>query len=380
MEVIIERESANDAEAVVVAVLCQSGTTVKKGQRILDVETSKAVQEIYAPVQGILFHSLKVGDTVKLGLAIAHVTQETTPRESKPTTIKHIEAPNQTLSNATFADPSSQTHVGARLSRDAAALAAQHGLTAADFAAEFITSADVRRHLSPGASPASTAAPIQVAHIKPAVGGPAREVRELPPHKRQELKSLGRGAGGSMLSVVGTSLGKQLPERKGDGFFDGKIVDLVIYEASRLMKAFPRLNAAYQDGMIELYHDVNAGIAFDGADRLVVYGIEASDQLKLEQIQDEISEALLRYIENKLTVRELTRATFTITDLSGMEIEFMLPLLPEGQSCIIGITKSQERGYGLYAGFDHRVTEGMEASRFLQDLRQRLIAALGVGT
>jgi pyruvate/2-oxoglutarate dehydrogenase complex dihydrolipoamide acyltransferase (E2) component len=266
-----------------------------------------------------------------------------------------------------------------RLSRDAAAFAAQHGLGPADFDADFITVDDVRRRLGLGtpqtvAQSQPSAASIQ--QSKPAGRARLGELKELPAHKHEERKVLSRGAGTSMLSVVGTTLGPQPFLRKDQGFFETKIIDLVAYEASRLMQTFGKLNAAYRDGSVEFYSEVNAGVAFDGGGRLVVYGIERSDKRELEDIQEEIIEGLMKYTQSKLTARELTRATFTITDLSSMEVDFVLPLLPEGQSCIIGITKTAERGYGLYVGFDHRVTEGMEAAHFLQDLRKRLVNAL----
>src|SRR3546814_21022729 len=51
-----------------------------------------------------------------------------------------------------------------------------------------------------------------------------------------------------------------------------------------------------------------------------------------------------------------------------MQVDFVWPILPAGQSCIIAIARSPALGYGLYVGFDHRVTEGREVAAFLGEL------------
>ena len=80
-----------------------------------------------------------------------------------------------------------------------------------------------------------------------------------------------------------------------------------------------------------------------------------------------------RYAQNTLTAAELTRATFTVTDLSAHPLDFVLPLLPAGQSCIIGVTRGPDGGFRLSCGFDHRVTEGGEVAQFLAEVRERLL-------
>src|SRR5260370_20063474 len=64
VDIIVEQISANDVSAIVVEVYLVDGSAVREGDRILAVETSKAVYEVFAPANGIFVHSLKVGDTV----------------------------------------------------------------------------------------------------------------------------------------------------------------------------------------------------------------------------------------------------------------------------------------------------------------------------
>jgi len=161
--------------------------------------------------------------------------------------------------------------------------------------------------------------------------------------------------------------------REGD-FLSGRITDLVIYESARLMRKYRRMNAAYRDGCMMEHEAVHAGLAIDGGTGLIVYGIENADRVGLNELSAIMAEAVAGYVENTLRPAELTRATYTVTDLSEAELDFIFPLLPQGQSCIIGITRSERNGFGLFAGFDHRVTEGREVSMFLGELRDRVVS------
>jgi pyruvate/2-oxoglutarate dehydrogenase complex dihydrolipoamide acyltransferase (E2) component len=356
-EIMVERQSANDAEATVVEIDCASGTAVKRDQRIFAIETSKAVEEICAPIDGILVHRLTKGEIVPFGVAIAEIRDAPGGSEPAP-----ADRGNGADRAAVAPTPAAGQRQPPRLSRAAAALAAQHGIAATAFASDFVTAAQVRRHLG-SAAPAPTT--------------PAAELEPVAARKREEIRALSQGAGASMLSIVGAELGAVGLERSDLGpMFATRIVDVVVYEAARLMRRFGKLNAAWHDGGIEYHDAVNAGIAYDDGGRLVVYGIAKADELSLDDIQDAILDGFRKYVTNRLTAQELTRATFTVTDLSPTQTDFVFPLLPRGQSCIIGIAGSPARGFRLYLGFDHRVTEGLEAARFLQQLREAIGAAL----
>ncbi len=159
-----------------------------------------------------------------------------------------------------------------------------------------------------------------------------------------------------------------------NAFFADRIVDIVAYEAARLMRAYPRLNAAWAAGdTVKTHAHINAGIAFDdGQSGLVLYGVADADTLELTAIQDRIALGLERYVLGELTAAEMAGATFSITDLSPFDVDYLLPLLPANQSAIIGVTGDGDGGFRIYVGFDHRLTEGREAARFLGELAARV--------
>jgi pyruvate/2-oxoglutarate dehydrogenase complex dihydrolipoamide acyltransferase (E2) component len=377
-EIVVERDTANDESATIVAIYVPSGTQVEQDDLIFDVENSKATEEVRAPRSGVLAHDLHVGQSVDFGKPIARIVPYdewnagTSTQHSPETLPAPVVPPPAEPAHVTFgAADDIKVAPGLRLTRPlishaAANLLAQHGLTAMQFDTDFITTHDVLSLL--GRKPTEQAAPPK----------PSSSVnKQKPGHaisrsKKVEIETLSGGAGATMLSVLGLTLGALTIRRKAEDFLNDRITDLVIFEAARLMRKYPRLNSYYDDGYIYSHDAVHAGLAIDGGQRLVVYGIQNADQVNLADLSGIISDAVTRYACNELTGAELSRATFTVTDLSADDLDFVFPLLPRGQSCILGISRSAKTGYRLFVGFDHRVSEGREVAQFLTELRERL--------
>ncbi len=359
----LERVTANDETATIVAIHAASGTQVAQDQMIFEFENSKTTQELHAPAAGVLVHALTMGETVQFGVPLARIvtTAPAAPLADVAPPPPPPAPPAQVLAPAPAPSPVP------RFSAAAQALIDGLGLKASEFSKAFVTSADVRGRGRPApAAPRAAAAPAPAPAPVPAGGTPVNF------RKRAEIEALSQGAGASMLSVLGVRLGAVAVARPKGDFFDGRITDLVIYEAARLMKKYPRLNAYYEQGHVAEHAAIHAGLAIDGGGRLVVFGVEHANTLTLAELSAVMVDAVARYAEDRLSPRELTRATFTVTDLSADELDFVLPLLPRGQSCILGITQDRESGFRLFAGFDHRVSEGREVGAFLRELRDRV--------
>jgi pyruvate/2-oxoglutarate dehydrogenase complex dihydrolipoamide acyltransferase (E2) component len=368
--VVLERDSPNDEEGIVSAVIVPSGALVRRGEHIFDVENSKAVQEIYSPCDGVLEHILAVGTVVKFGTSVAQILPESVKTLAVDAGVKVAGSQPDTPKEP----PEYLRARKVRLSQKASAVAASHGLSASDFHTDFVTVRDVLSHVGPSLNESTTVPLNRILRSAAVTAFPViADGAEISVRKREEIRVLSRGAGATMLSVVGLRLGPISRSAALAGFFADRIADLIIYEASRLMHRYPKLNATFGEHGVKLYQSINGGIAFDDGGRLMVYGIENSDELSLKDIQSDILGALERYATSSLTAKELLRSTFTVTDLSSSNIDFVFPLLPENQSAIIGVTKS-EQGFALYLGFDHRVTEGLYAAGFLRELADRIIS------
>jgi 2-oxoglutarate dehydrogenase E2 component (dihydrolipoamide succinyltransferase) len=413
VEIMLERDTANDESAIVVAIHVPTGTPVENETLLFEIENSKAVQEVWSTSAGILTHDLTVGETVQFGVGVARILSaeawaaemllaESAPKaaavQAPPAVVAPVVVPNvaaaaspspaaspvpQRRENANvFTPPAPQPPTSAplpesRISQAAAALIAKHGLGPVRFDSDFVTTRVVHDFLKKtqlaSASPAIQAEAPAPSPKKPAEPN-QKQGRPVENRKRVEIDTLSKGAGETMLSVLGVTLGPLAIKRRPEDFLQDRITDLVMYEAARLMKKFPNLNSFYVDGQIVAHEQVHAGLAIDSGGRLVVYGVENADQVSLPDLSLQMVSGIERYMNNTLSSAEMSRATFTITDLSADELDFVFPLLPRGQSCILGITHSASSGYRIFAGFDHRVTEGREVAIFLGELRERLLS------
>lgn len=334
---IFERSSANDTFAKVTRIIIEAGSWVEVGDHVFDFETSKACQEVVSPASGWIEHSLRVGELVFPGQAFARICQN------------KCEDPGDGSSGKPGAE------VERYISERAASLLKSHGLNAEEMNTRFVTSKFVRDH---------------VLHAQ------TERAAESIPKKDQQIAALDLGAARSALSVVGKTLVQGPVHREGCGFFENKVLDMVVSEASRLLQEFPNLNSYYDAG-VQRHHSINAGVAFSGGDNLVVYRLSDSDKLLPGDVRSLILSGLKRYATSTLSDMEINGCTFLVTDLSATGVEYILPLLPYGHSTIIAIASTPTKGFALYLGFDHRVTDGFEASLFLTKLCRNIISELG---
>src|SRR5262249_50444868 len=145
----------------------------------------------------------------------------------------------------------------------------------------------------------------------------------LPSHKMQEIAVLGGGPGRHLSMVNAEIIGHRL-ERPGEGFFENKIVDLVIFESVRLMGEFPNLNAAFRPpGHVEHHQQIIPGVAFNGGGRLVLHALPTSCLTSAADIRAEILSGFRKYAQGVLKQDEGVKPTYTVTDLSGAGADFI---------------------------------------------------------
>ncbi len=146
-------------------------------------------------------------------------------------------------------------------------------------------------------------------------------------------------------------------------------------KSSRLLADYPLLNAYFAGDGIARYSQVNPGFAIDIDKGLKVLKIAGAGRKEhYRRSKQAILDLSGRYLDDTLKLEDLTEITFTITDLSAEGVAFFHPLINKMNSAILGIsaidTKLQRCALSLT--FDHRVTEGKLAARFLNDLKNRL--------
>ena len=200
-----------------------------------------------------------------------------------------------------------------------------------------------------------------------------------PPRKRTEIASLDKSAPAKYQSCLSVNINSG--KRKVESFiFESSILDIVTYEIKNLLSGeYNFLNKRYVgDGHVEHYEEIIPGVAFDSGESLTVCSIVNSSDMNLHGFQERLSGLMERYETKKFLDGELEPSTFTVSDLSNTNIETMFPLISSGQPFIIGITR-QENSFKLFGTFDHRVTEGFNFSKFLNEVARRTELYFQVG-
>jgi 2-oxoglutarate dehydrogenase E2 component (dihydrolipoamide succinyltransferase) len=430
--IVVPRENVNDESATLVAWAVAAGAPVAPGQPIVQIETSKAVVDLPAPAGGILRPRARPGEEVPIGDVLGWVIAEeaghppeapagadssTNGEEARSTTssgdaplspaVRRIVA-EEKLDPARVqgsgrggritkgdllahrANPTPPQGADApkatRFSPRARERIRQLGLDERDFAGRgLVRSRDVcpapPSAATSGAMPAPAPSPGPVPRPGPVAAlGVGTRPERLARTKRVEVKSLRAAAETTLPSVV-TVLCPTRGFRAAatrQATIGGNATAVIVAEAARLLRKYPAFNAYHDDGMIHYYESVNVGFAIDAERGLKVPVIRDADRKDIAAIAAEMRELVVAYLEDRLTVDSLAGGTFTVTDLSGEGVAVFHPLISRGQAAVLGVCAevflpgAQAGGFNLVLGFDHQLSEGRTAARFLNELRERL--------
>ncbi|MBL9202216.1 MAG: 2-oxo acid dehydrogenase subunit E2 [Opitutaceae bacterium] len=400
----IPHEQVNDQSVLLVEWMAADGAEVKAGQPIAVIETSKSTAEIEAPAAGFLRHGAVVNTELPVAAVFCHITASPTdPLPSGAPAPRAAEPAPQVAAAQPAGAPAAAGET--TFSKKALDLITQHGLAKELFTGKgLVREADVQAVIaqSSGRAPATPApaAPVSAASEAPrraapetaapgpiaATGVPVR-IEELPRLKRVEIKYLASGSAFTLASVVTVpcpvaGLRAAVEQSPALG---GNATAIIVYEAARLLKKYPIFNAYYAHGRVHYYEQVNVGVAVDGGKGLKVPVIAQADTKGLVDIAREMQDRLLDYVNDELPLAALAGGTFTITDLSSEGVVSFHPLINQGQAAILGIgadyatAEPTGRACNLILAFDHQLTEGRTAARFLCELRDRVATYAGAG-
>jgi pyruvate dehydrogenase E2 component (dihydrolipoamide acetyltransferase) len=159
---------------------------------------------------------------------------------------------------------------------------------------------------------------------------------------------------------------------------------ILVKACALALSEVPRANAAYRDGRFELYPRPAVGISLPTREAFLFATVFDADRKPLAELSEEIERLTERALAGALTPPELSRATFTLTDLGADGIDSGSPLIvpPHAAALAAGSTRevpvvqgeAVTRGHRmtLTLACDHRVLYGREAARFLTATRARL--------
>lgn len=148
----------------------------------------------------------------------------------------------------------------------------------------------------------------------------------------------------------------------------------------------PMLNASVDEEKEEIivkkYY--NIGIAVDTPDGLMVPVIKDVDKKTVLELAKEIQELSQKARERKIKLEEMKGSTFTISNYGNFGGTFATPIINYPDVAILGTGRISDRPWvkdgkilirkilPLSLTFDHRVTDGVDATKFLTKVIQYL--------
>lgn len=159
---------------------------------------------------------------------------------------------------------------------------------------------------------------------------------------------------------------------------------LLIKAVAKAIDAAPQLNAVWDNGL-QLKNEVNIGFVVSlRAGGLLVPAIRNADTKSLEEIMSSLNDLITRARAMKLRSSELSESTITITSLGENGSDKVFGVIYPPQVAIVGFGSIVQEAVvnngmlGIHpvihvtlAG-DHRATDGLTGSRFLEALNDHL--------
>lgn len=356
-------------EATVCAILKPSGTPVKADEEILELETDKINQVLYAPSDGVITFSVTEEDVVEIGQVVGFIDTSAEAPKKKEDKKEEKKKKEEVASKPTESAPP------VKKPKQTPAPGVRHSIE------EFIT--DLKE-------------PTQT--IKPVVTQTAVHT----PHERREkmtkirqviakrlVESQQTTAMLTTFNEVDMSAVMSLRANYKESFEKKHGVKLgfmsfFVKACVAALKAFPEVNA-WIDGDEIVYHDYqHVGIAISSPRGLIVPVLRNCEQLSFAQVEQNIRDYAIKARSSGLTVDDLTGGTFTVTNGGTFGSLLSTPILNPPQSGILGMHKIEKRAVVvgdqivikpmMYVAlsYDHRIVDGKEAVSFLVTIKEAL--------
>lgn len=370
LEIYVPKETVSDEFATIAKLYFKSGDAIKKGDILIDLETSKTIVSIEAEFDGFIEIFCKEGEDVEISSLLMNIVDSLNAEQKEEESVsKNTKVIEEEIETDTI------------FSKTAIELMDKNNISKSNFVnKDFVNEDDVLYLINPKTAEQKSekqSVPLVKKEVNYTYDESLVDIEPLSKLKKTEIKYLSDVQSGVMNSILNVAVDiKNIDESISQSFqiFKGSYLPLIVYEVSRLLSKYKVFNAYFMGDKIGYYKNINVGMATDIDDGLKVLTLQNTDKLNMNIIESKLYGLVEKYLDKKLDVTDVTGSTFTITDLSSSGIDFFTPLINTKQSAILGVSKVDTKLNRFYLTlvFDHRVTEGKVASEFLVELKNRI--------
>jgi 2-oxoisovalerate dehydrogenase E2 component (dihydrolipoyl transacylase) len=404
------------AEAEIVAWHVQPGARIQEDHALVDVMTDKATVEMTSPVDGVVvtLHG-EMGAMAPVGsvlveievegageadvapAAAAPVTRpaaiappvETAPvaqvRNTAPSSVAAMAQPGQSAAFATRAPGDAPLASPATRAR-AQALGILLQFVPGTGPAGRITPQDLDAYIASGGQVGGQDARYQAKTGAKDVRilGLRRRIAEKMQESKRRIPHFGYVEEFDLTELE--ALREDLNANRKDGQPKLTLLPFFMRALVGVLPDFPQINARYDDeaGILHTSEGVHVGIATQTPGGLMVPVVTHAEARDLWGCAAELSRVTAAARDASATREELTGSTITLTSLGALGGVAATPVINHPEVAIVGPNKLFERpmvqaGHivvrkmmNVSSSFDHRIVDGFDAARFIQQLKRRI--------
>lgn len=355
-------------EAVVANILKQSGSQVQKEDELIELETDKVNQVVYAPDSGKLEVLVKQDETVKVGQVIGYIDNDV---QGEAVKVEEKKEP-----------PVEATPQPARVETPF------EGTSSRKTPDEFVASLSEKKE------------PSQPKQEQPK-GEAAPSKKTLPHQERKRLSGLRRTIAKKLVEVKNQTamlttfnevdMTEVIELRTNEkGKFEKKhgvklgFMSFFVKACVAALKELPDVNAFIDGDEIVYNHIYDIGISVSTEKGLMVPVVRDCEKKTFADIERAIVEYAQKARSGSISIDDMSGGTFTITNGGIFGSLLSTPILNPPQSAILGMHNIVKRPIALddkvvirpmmyiALSYDHRIIDGKEAVTFLVKVKELL--------
>lgn len=358
------------------------GDTVKKGQVVAIVDTSKAAVDVESWSEGTVFELLtEPGETIPVGTVMATLLEagesaETAKRSRRETPAVKPAAPTVTPAATARPAPAGRRRISPAARKHAEELGVDVETIPGTGPEGSVTLADVEQAAAVKVSPARTAAaPDKAAEMRRAIAAAmGRSKREIPHYYLSEPVPMRRATEW----LAQANEGRPITARLLMAVLQLKAVALAL-------RKFPEMNGFYRDNAFQPAASAHIGVAISlRQGGLIAPAIHDVGEKTLEQLMLDLTDLVKRARAGSLRSSEMSDPTITVTNLGEQGVAAVYGVIYPPQVALVGFGRIVEQPWVENGALtvmpvvtaslaaDHRVSDGHRGALFLAELRETL--------
>jgi len=404
IDIIMPKMGESITEGTILEWRKKLGDSIEKDEIFLEIGTDKVDSEIPSPNSGILAEILaKPNDVIPVGIVIARIETDSKAKIKKPETTSVTEESMHDqvskMAEKTVIIQPLQVKKGKRFYTPVVnKIAAEAGISNSDLikipgsgTGGRVTKLDILNFIEQGKP---------VSELKTetdsvsAVTGEREEMGNMRKIIAEHMRhSLDTAAHVYVMNEVDMSAIMNFIQAEADNFlkkenFKLTLTPFILMSAVAAIKSFPQFNSSLEGTTIIHNKHINMGLAVALEKGLMVPVIKNCEELNFLGMCRKVRDLALRTRNKKISPDELQGSTFSITNFGIFDVTMGTPIINQPNVGILGVgavkkrAVVQESAAGdsisirsimiLSLGFDHRLIDGSDGSRFIQSIKQNL--------